>query len=225
MTAAVEDVTGEQVQVAAQAAADAATEAGQARAAAETANRELIKVRERVRTGDVSVQPADLTAAAAAAEYTTLAAEAAESKAATTGRAHRRLAADVALSYVSAQLDPLQARVDEAQAAVAAAVRALAEAHDENAAAIRAVSAEMLAAHPGQVEEGADVDAGPYAWLSGQAWDTGLMADGRRYEVPPEDLAVRVGMGVRAALFDGSQGGVRSGFRVEKMAHVVKSGR
>jgi len=76
-----------------------------------------------------------------------------------------------------------------------------------------------------ELEEGADADALPYAWLGGQAWGTGLIADGRRYEVPPEDLAVRVGMGVRAALFDGSQGGVRSGFRVEKMAHVVQSGR
>ncbi|MGI8529017.1 MAG: hypothetical protein ACR2KO_06030 [Geodermatophilaceae bacterium] len=216
-----DQVTAKQVAAAAQAATDAKGAAKRAHAAAEAAASELIEVRKRVRTGDPTVQPADLTSAAAAAKFTGLAAAAGAAKARAAAVAHRQLAARYGTERVTAALDPLLSRVDQAQADIAAAVRSLVDARDEYAAGITDVSAEVLSAYHGQIEQDQDEDA-PYAWLGGQALAEAITAGDRRYAVDSHDLEQRIGRGVR----EGVREALASGnFHAQKLADAVQTGQ
>ena len=218
-----DQVTAEQVAAAAHAATDASGTAKRARAAAESASTELIEIRQRVRAGDPTVHPADLTSTAAAAEFTGLAAESGSAKAKAARVAHRQLAARYGTVRVTDELDPLVARVDQAQADIAAAVRALVDARTEYRARIRDVSARVIRDYPGQIElaEDDDPDA-PYAWLGGMATGETVTAGGRRYAVDSYDLERRIGLGVR----EGVREAVAAGnFLAQKVTHAVQTGQ
>jgi len=223
VTAVAELVTAEQVQAAAKVAAAAGAAAEQARADSEAADRALVRVRGRIQAGDPSVKPADLTSAAALAEFTTLAATAGGAKARAAAVAHRQLAARYGTERVTAVLDPLLSRVEQAQADIAAAVRSLVDARDEYAAGITDVSAEMLSAYPGQVDQDEDAETPPYAWLGGQASDGVITAGDARHEIGTYDLPVRIGRGVHAGL--GKRGYSSGNFHVQKLTDAVQTGQ
>lgn len=183
------------------AAVGAATAALQATRDAQQAAAALSGVRRRVQTGDSSVSPADLTTAAADAEFRALAVDAAADTAKADDVTYRRLLAAHAVHRLDADGAPLRDRLAAAQDALAAAVRTVAEVSGQHAALTAEVQGQIVAAfplsQPGQpLREDVDGVLPPGVQVD---W-SGPTVNGRPVATSGDDVAIRVGVALRRGM-------------------------